>query len=248
MSDLSGFYTGNGAILATATDAKSGSTVTATINGITTTIQVARDLTVASGDVLVVQRIGSQWFALQRMFLAAPAAVENDPVPTPKPTAKTGTLTVSPRETRSWRPTWGWRADTTDVYQGEWGSNGNHKGTAFYGTKPQSIEGATVTKATIQVKRVSAGTYAAQPTTMWLVTEAFKPSGAPTLTSSTSGPSLAVGSKTTFTIPNSWAQAMVDGTAGGLAFYEADGSPYVRFAGRGSWSPAFTLTITWQRG
>ncbi|MEE3918179.1 hypothetical protein V2I01_04775 [Micromonospora sp. BRA006-A] len=41
---------------------------------------------------------------------------------------------------------------------------------------------------------------------------------------------------------------MVDGTAGGLAVYDSSGSPYVRFAGRGSWSPAFTLAISWRRG
>ncbi|WP_409074062.1 hypothetical protein [Micromonospora chalcea] len=236
------------ALLATATAAKSGSTVTANVNGVITVVQVARDLTVASGDVLVVQRIGRLWFALGRGFTAAPAAPENDSPPDPKPVVTTGSLVISPVETRSYRPTWGWRTDNDDVYQGEYGSNGNHTGAVFYGTKPRSLDGATVVQATVKVKRISAGTYAAQSTTMRLMTQAAKPSGAPTLGSSTSGPSLAVGASTTFAIPNSWAQAMVDGTAGGLAFFDSDGSPYVRFAGRGTWSPAFTLTISWQRG
>lgn len=234
-------------LLATATAAKSGSTVTATVNGVTTTVQVARDLTVASGDVLLVEKVGAQWFAYARVFAAAPAAPDNDTPPPPKPTVTTGTLVVAPVETRSYRPSYGWRTDNTDVYQGQYGGWGNHTGAVFYGAKPRSLAGATVTAATIRVRRLSAGTYAAQSTTMRLVSEANRPSGAPSLGSSTSGPSLAVGGTATFAIPTSWAQAMVDGSAGGIAFYDSSGSPYVRFAGRGSWSPAFTLSITWQR-
>lgn len=235
------------AILATATAAKSGSTVTATVNGVDTTVQVARDLTVASGDVLIVERIGAQWFAYARVFAAAPVVVENDPPPPPKPTVVTGTLVVAPVETRSYRSS-GWRDDNTDVYQGSYGGWGNHTGAVFYGTKPRSLAGATVTRATVKVKRLSAGVYAPQTTTMRLMTNATRPGGAPTLTSTTTGPGLAVGDSTTYAVPTAWAQAMVDGTAGGLAFFDADGSPYVRFAGRGSWSPAFTLAISWRRG
>lgn len=236
-------------VFATATAAKAGSTVSVVINGITTTIQAARDLTVASGDVLIVEKIGGLWVAIGRAFVAAPSNVENERPPDPKPTVTTGSLVVSPVETRSYRPTYGWRDDNTDVYQGQYGGNGNHTGCVFYGSKPRSLEDATVTDAKIRVKRVSAGMYAAQPTTMRLMTNATRPGGAPTLTSSGSGPSLAVGStNNAFDVPTSWAQAMVDGTAGGLAFYDSSGSPYVRFAGRGSWSAAFTLTITWRRG
>lgn len=235
-------------MLVTATSAKSGSTVTAVVNGTSTTVQVARDLTVASGDVLFVERVGSQWFALCRVFAAAPTAPNNDAAPDPKPTSTTGALVVAPKETRSYRSTYGWRTDNADVYQGEYGGWGNHIGCAFYGTKPRSLAGATVTKATVRVKRLSAGTYAAQATTLRLVAEASRPSGSPTLGASTTGPSLAVGDSVTFTIPTSWAQQLVDGAAGGLALYESGGSPYVRTAGRGSWSPAWTLTINWQRG
>ncbi|MEV4384397.1 hypothetical protein AB0J68_01510 [Micromonospora sp. NPDC049580] len=236
-------------LLATATAAKSGSTVTAIVNGTETVVQVARDLTVAAGDVLLVERIGSQWFAVIRAFAAAAPPVEEQVrPPDPKPAVVTGTLVVSPVETRSYRPSYGWRTDNDDVYQGQYGGWGNHTGAVFYGSKPRSLSGATVTDAKIRVKRLSAGTYAAQSTTLRLVTQATRPGGAPSLGSSTSGPSLAVGSTSTFTIPDSWAQAMVNGTAGGLAIYDSGGSPYVRLAGRGSWSPAFTLTISWRRG
>lgn len=257
MGDLAGVKTslsGIGALLATAMTAKSGSTVTASINSVTVTVQVARDLSVAQGDVLVVQRIGSQWVAIQRLYEAAPAAPEapsNPVAPTPKPTIKTGTLVISPVETRSYRPSFGWRTDNTDVYQGEWGGWGNHRGCAFYGSKPRTLAGATVTDAKIKVKRPSGtgSTYAAASTTLWLVTQSTRPAGAPTLTSDTTGPRIKAGATDLdFDIPNSWAQAMVNGTAGGLALFESDGSPYLIFAGRGQWSPSFTLTIRWQRG
>jgi hypothetical protein len=235
-------------ILARATAAKTGSTTTAVISGTLTTIQVARDLTVAAGDMLLVIRVGASWFATSRHYATAPAdQPDTQAPPDPKPATVTGRLVIPPVETRSYR-SGGWRTDTTDVYQGAYGGNGNHTGAVFYGGKPRSLAGATVTQAGIRVRRESGGAYAARATTMRLMTNSTRPGGAPSLGSSTSGPSLKVGQTTQgFTIPDSWAQAMVDGSAGGLAFYQADGSPYVIFAGRGTWSPAFTLTIAWKR-
>lgn len=236
-------------LLATATAAKSGSTVTATVNGIETLVQVARDLSVAAGDVLVIHRFGAQWFATARVFATAPASVDPIAPPNPKPTIITGSTVISPVETRSYRSSYGWRADNTDVYHGQYGGWGNHTGCAFYGTKPRSLAGATVTGATIKVARPSGtgSTYAAVGTTMRLMTNATRPSGAPTLGSTASGPAIKAGTSTTFAIPDSWAQAMVDGTAGGLAFYDSDGSPYIIFSGKGRWSAAFTMTIYWSK-
>jgi hypothetical protein len=237
-------------ILATATAAKSGSTVTANVNGTVTTVQVARDLTVASGDVLLVDRVGSEWFAVARVFPASVTTpIENDPPPDPKPAVVTGTTSISPVETRSYR-SGSWRRDNDKVYQGQYGGNGNHTGAVFYGAKPRSLAGATVLSASIRVRRPNeGGANAPQATTMRLMTNATRPGGAPTLTSSTSGPSLRRGTTdASFNIPVSWAQAMVDGTAGGLAFFESDGSPYVILAGRGDYGPAFTMTIRWSRG
>lgn len=241
------------AIMATAITAKSGNTVTATVNGVDTQVQVARDLAVLLGDVLLVERVGAQWFAYARLFSAVDpttyAPPSNETAPPPKPATTTGSLVTSPVETRSYRNS-AWRTDNDTVYQGQFGGGGNHKGCVFYGTKPRSLAGATVTGATIRVKRPTntGSTYGVAGSTLWLMTQATKPAGAPTLTSTTAGPTIAAGVETTFTIPTSWAQSMVDGTAGGLAFYDADGSPYLKFAGRGDWSPAFTLTIAWKRG
>lgn len=236
-----------GTRVGTATAAKSGDTVTVAINGTVTTVRVARDLAVAAGDVILINLYGALWVATGRLFPAAPGAIDPGAPPDPKPPAQSGTLVVPPVETRSYR-NGAWRTDNSNVYQGEYGGGGLHTGAVFYGAAPRSLAGATVTAASVQVRRQQGGAFAAQATTMRLVTQATRPAGAPTLGASTSGPSLAVGAtQSAFTLPTSWAQAMVDGTAGGIGFFDADGSPYVIFAGTGAWSPAWTMTIDWTR-
>jgi hypothetical protein len=239
------------AVRAIAVTDKAGNLCTADLAGVITTIEVARDLTVVAGDALLVLKYGGRdaWCAVQRLGTAAPAAPDVPPPapPAPKPAAA-GRLVVPAYQTGSYR-SGKWRTDNDDVYQGQYGGNGNNTGAVFYGTKPTSLSGATVTGATIRVWRPDAGgANSAQGTTMRLVTQDRKPAGAPTLTSSTSGPSLRRGQTVSaFTIPTSWAQAMVDGTAGGLGFFDSDGSPYVILAGRGRSAASFTMTISWSR-
>lgn len=252
MTDLSGVRTslaGIRTVLGVAQAAKVGSTIQVDINGTITTIQAVRDITFAANDVVLIERVGSQWFATGRVYTAAPTpSPDNDPPPPPKPVTVYGTLTVPPVETRSYRDG-RWRTDDDDVRQGQYGGYGNHTGAVFYGSKPLSLDGATVLGATLRVRRNRGGAYAATGTTMRLMTQRTKPAGSATLTSTSSGPSLRVDqTDDSFDLPTAWVQAMVDGTAGGLAFFDGDGSPYVVFAGRGSWSPAFTLTIRWRRG
>lgn len=232
---------------AIAVTAKSGSTCSADIGGETVTIDVARDLTVAAGDALLVVRAGAAWFAIARYATAAPGAVTTPSAPRPV-APQTGRMVITPVETRS-RQGSRWRSDNDDVYQGSYGSSSNHVGCAFYGRKAATVAGATCTGAAIKVRRLDkGGSNAAQDTTLRLVTERFRPSGAPTLTSTADGPNLRRGQTDTYVeIPTSWGQEMLDGTSGGIALYEADGSPYVIYAGRGSWSAAFTLTISWAR-
>ncbi len=240
-----------GALKATASSAKTGSTCTADIGGQAVTIEVARDLSVSSGDGLLVIRSGDTWYAFARTGTAAPAVPDTPPPPPPpsKPTVVTGKLIVTPYETRS-RQGSRWRTDTDDVYQGQYGGNGNHIGCVFYGSKLRSLAGATVTSAYTRIRRLDkGGTNAAQDTTLRLVAERFRPSGAPTLGSTADGPNLRRGeTQNGVQITTAWVQAMVDGTAGGLAVYESDGSPYVILAGRGAWSAAWTLTVYWRRG
>lgn len=235
-------------IAAYANAAKSGETVDVWINGVIVTVKCARDITPSQFDLLLIVRNGMYWVAVARLGTAAvtPPTGQGG-APDPRPPVTYGTSTFGPVETRSYRSL-GWRTDNDDVYQGQYGGNGNHTGCAFYGSGPRSLAGATVTSAYIQVRRKNGGGItAAQGTTLRLVTQTTRPAGAPTLTSSTGGPSLAWGQVQAFGIPISWAQSMVDGTAGGLALFVSGGSPYVIFDGRGSYGPSFSLTIQWQR-
>lgn len=244
---------GVGAVPGLAKSSVSGGVATVAVSGTSVVALAPRGLTLAVNDPVLLLRSASRWYIVARYYAAAATVGEEDVVtpPAPNPTTTTGTLVCAPVETRSYRPAGpgpDWRTDTTDTLQGEYGGLGNNTGCAFYGTKPRSLVGAVVTSATIRVRRVSAGDYAVRTSTLRLVTQATRPSGAPTLTSSTTGPALAVNtSDLDFVVPDAWAQAMVDGTAGGLAVYESDGSPYMRFAGRGSWSGAWALTIKWRR-
>lgn len=243
---LSGVPSGTGI----ATGAKSSGLLTVTVGGVAIVMQAARDVTFAAGDRVAVIKANGVWVAVCRLDTAAAAdQPDNPPPPPPKPVTVTGSTTFSPVETRSYRTVFGgWRTDTADVYQGQYGGNGNHTGCAFYGNGPHSLSGATVTSASVKLKRqASGGVTAAQDTTFWLLSQKTRPSGAPTRGSSTDGPNLKWGQTTTFTIPTSWAQDMVDGNSGGLAIFESDGAPYVILEGRGSYKPSFQLTIKWRR-
>jgi hypothetical protein len=230
--------------------AKASGLVTVTVYGVDVVMNAPRDTTYAAGDRVVFHRVGALWVAGDRLDTAATGGSGDSPNPVPpppKPVTTTGTKTFTPVETRS-RQASKWRTDNDDVYQGQYGGQGNHVGCAFYGSGPRSLAGATATGASVKLRRKrGGGITAAQDTTFWLLSEKTRPSGAPTRGSSTDGPNLAWGQSTTFTIPTSWAQAMIDGSAGGLAIYESDGSPYVILDGRGAYSASFQLTIKWSR-
>jgi hypothetical protein len=230
-------------------------TFSVTVNGTTVLARASRDLTVAIGDIVLCTRINNQVLAFSRLFQAAPAAPDTEqtsPPPKPQPDVVTGSTVLAASFTGSYRNTGyvGWRTDNDSVYQGEYGSNGRHVGVALYGNSPRSLAGVEVLSASIRAKRLQGGDFAKRQTTLRMVTNKTKPSGAPTFYTATdaNGPNLAVNtSDTTIAIPAAFAQALVDGNAGGLAIYVAGGSPYVKLAGRSDWSQAFTLTIKWKR-
>jgi len=249
MSDFSGTrvsLTGVGATVGTATTVKTGSVASFNVQGAIVQLEVARDLTIAIGDVCLVQRVGSQWTVLQRLYAAAPADPGNPVLPNPQPPTVDGVLLVPAVETRSYRNEWITAHD--DTLQGDFAGAGNYTGAAFYGSAARSLDGATITDATLLVRRKgSGGLPAAQTATLRLVTESTRPAGAPTLTSSATGPSLAWGEQAAFPVPTSWIDELAAGTAGGLAIFDGDGSPYMALDGRGALPSAWTLTISWTR-
>lgn len=253
MSDAAGNRTSLDGVtsgIGIAAGAKASGLITVTVGGISVSMNAARDVTFAAGDRVLFVKAGGVWVVTTRLDTAATGGDPDNPSPVPpppKPSTVTGSKTFTPVETRS-RQGSKWRTDNDDVYQGQYGGQGNHIGSAFYGNGPRSLSGATVTSAYVQLRRRSAGGItAAQDTTLRLMVEKTRPSGAPTLGSSTDGPNLRWGQATRFQIPTSWAQAMVDSTAGGLAIYESDGAPYVILDGRGRYSASFQLTINWSR-
>ena len=256
---------GKGVLRGTAaSDASSGACLV-TVGGITVTARTATGLTVAVGDILLLARQGSTYYVIN-VIPAAPTSTPTAPAvpdaqppdtgdapPAPKPTTTTGTLTCVPTSTACYRDG-SWRSDgdptnSFDLYQGRYSGSsfGRNTGAAFYGSKPHTLNGATCTKATLRLKRLSAGDYSARAVTLRLITQTSRPSGAPTLNESTAGPALTIGSTSTFTLPDSWGQALIDGSRGGIGINVSSDSPYIHLAGRNSWSAAMTLTIYWRR-
>jgi hypothetical protein len=236
--------------IAIAQGAKSSGLLSVAVAGQVISVQAARDVTFSNLDRVILVKADGIWVAVARLDTGATqdTTQTNPPPVKPKPTVTTGSKTFTPVETRSYQGS-KWRTDNDNVYQGEYGGQGNHVGCAFYGSGPRSLAGATVTKATVKLRRASkGGITAAQDTTFWLLSNKTRPSGAPSRGSTTDGPNLRWGASTTFTIPTSWAQSMVDGSAGGLAIFESDGSPYVILDGRGSYGASFAMTVYWRRG
>lgn len=236
---------------AVAVTASSGAACTATINGVDVVVSLARDLTVAAGDVLLVHRVVDRYVGCCRLFTTAPTPPEPDPdalvVPDPNAALVTGRTVIMPTFTGTYRDGV-WLTSTTDTLQGEQGGYGNATGVAVYGVKPSTLDGATVLQATVRLTRLHGGPPGPAGTTLWLVTETDQPAGAPTLTSTTAGPALdRAETGDAFEVPASWVQAMADGTAGGLAVHDTDGDPYLRLAGRGTDPAAWMLVVDWER-
>ena len=262
---------GQGTLDGTAVTASASGACLATIGGIQVTVRTVNALTVSIGDKLLIIRHGSTYYAIAAYTGAPalpptppavgdpPAVSPGDPAPAPKPVVTTGSLVCTPVATSTWRDS-GWRTDigsstSADTYQGRYGGSslGRNSGFAFYGSKPRSLSGATVTQATVRLRRLSSGDYGQRSPTMRLVTESTRPGSFPTLNETTTGPALGVQgqvspSDATFNLPTSWGQAMVDGTRGGLCINIGADDPYIRLAGRASWSAAWTLTLYWRRG
>jgi hypothetical protein len=234
-----------------------GTIITAAVSGVAVvdigtaqiSVNVLRGLTPAVGDVVLVARRGSSRWLIGILGTAAPAApVEvNDAPPPPVPVVQTGTSVFKPTSTGSYR-SGKWRTDTDNVIQGYWAysTQAENKGAAFYGRGPNSLSGATCTKVTVKLRRVKAGEYGGRRPTLRLISTSTR-SGSPSFGSSTTGPSMAVDTSTTFTLPTSWGQALIDGTAGGIGIDAGGRDPYIVLNGRSSWSSAFVLSISWKR-
>ncbi|MFJ4551102.1 hypothetical protein ACIP4X_18055 [Streptomyces sp. NPDC088817] len=261
---------GHGTLVALAATASASGACLADVAGIRVTVRVPPHLTIAAQQNILILRRGSAYWAIA-VLPAAPAVPppppppddsppvdRGDPAPAPKPVVTTGTLVCPPVATSTWRDG-KWRTDigsstSTDTYQGRYSGSGfgRNSGFAFYGSKPRSLAGATVTKATVKLRRLTSGDYARRTPTLRLVTQPTRPGSFPTVNETTAGPALGAQGQvspweTTFELPTSWGQSMVNGSRGGLCITVASDDPYIRLAGRDSWSAAWTLTLYWRR-
>lgn len=234
--------------------AVSGQTVMVKFAGAVIKCRTLRSVTTAAGDIVLCARLGLELVVVEKMFDAPRGTDPSDPgssfPPNPWKSVQTGKSTFRPIETRSYRDSLGWRKDTDDTLQGDWGGN-NHKGCAFYGNGPSSLGGAEVLNAWVKVKRQSGSSWSThEATTLKRFPEKKRPSGDTDVSfigGTATGPRLSQGESEDFQLPDSWGQELVDGTAGGLAIHTNTNDPKARLEGRGSWSPAWTLIIEWRR-
>lgn len=167
-----------------------------------------------------------------------PVPDPEEPDETSPPTPTTTTVRLSPKATGTTRGG-SVRPDTSDLYQGDWTGRGINSGMAVY--KARQLTG-TVTACSVRIKRLDAGVYAAQSPTLRLMTQNSLV-GSPTWQDSQSGPAMKVGDVRTVTLPDSWGQALINGTAGGIGIHVAGSSPYVRLAGKAAGFMTVTLKI-----
>lgn len=171
-------------------------------------------------------------------------------------------ITVYATSSGSYRLGYGgmWRNDGDEVYQGDWTGNDNHRGLYFYGTdiySKLSTGGVvrTPTKVTIYLKRLntSHGNNTGVGINLRGHVYQTKPSGDPVggLTNEGSDGDdivfLSRGEAATVTVPSSWYNNIVDGTAStrieGFGVYGSTTSDYAVMYGRGDSSSYGKLTI-----
>ena len=196
--------------------------------------------------VQVMKRDPSSWLVLGSIRTAnattqlfsrswgVPWSVMPDPVAVG---AGSGTLTINPIGTGSWRSADGWSA--VAPYQGAWNAQlGLLRGCYFYGSQVAGIAGRTCTSLTIRLHRShgpgAGGVGSGGAVRQWIAPHGnpTQPSGPPTFTagainvgSLTAPDDLQVG---TFVLPVRWGQALIDGSSRGLGHLSASAGDYQR--------------------
>ena len=143
-----------------------------------------------------------------KVIVAENTSINNSSVQTPTTTAPTTSTTKTVTYKSNYGDTYrssvynSWKKDNT-VRQGDYGY-GDCSGLWFFGDKFSDLKGKTINKVTIKITRQSGGSYAAVGLVVRTHNYGVRPSGAPTLSSSSYGTlSLATGETGTLTITNS---------------------------------------------
>ncbi|SHI89210.1 phage minor structural protein, N-terminal region [Clostridium amylolyticum] len=77
----------------------------------------------------------------------------------PPPTTQNHTTRWDTNQTKSWRDNWGWRSDNRYIYQGQYGSNGVHRGFMYFDSASirGALSGATINNVYLYLARRSSG-------------------------------------------------------------------------------------------
>jgi hypothetical protein len=228
--------------------------VAVTVAGLTVNCLADRGVTTAAGDIVYGRRMNGYLLVEGRMYGAAPAgSTELNSYPPGEDALRFGKGVLRPYQTATYFVGSGWRTSSDDVYQGEYGPSDtrNRRGCIFYDKRPRAFKGVTVTSATMKVKRLEGGRPDSirRHATFRQVSEIHRPqvNNATLQADTTSGPYLRQGDSTDWAIPTSWVDDLISGNCGGFCIWTTDGDPYIKLAGRSSWSPAFTITFNWKR-
>jgi hypothetical protein len=196
-----------------------------------------------AGDVVLVLRAGSAGWVLGA-FGPQPGS-PTPPKPVTPPSNISGTATFLPNYTGSYRAG-AWRTDTSSLYQGDYTGRGINTGGAYYGFQAKGLAGSTVGGVSVAITRGDGGAGSAQAPTLVLLGNAG-PSAAPNVLASQAGPAIAIGARATVTLPNSWGDQLIAGTADGIGIYVNATTPYIQVLGRNADASAVALTINWSK-
>ena len=158
------------------------------------------------------------------------------------PTTTQYTASYATTSTKSWRDNWGWRTDTSDLYQGVYGSNGTHRGMMIFNSAAirTALSGATINGCKLYLKRNSSGgSSSAMPVTLY--GHVYDATGGGTTLSVNYGVigSWSWGQSKYVTIPIAVATALKSGAIHGLAIYSTGN--YAIF------NPSATFQVTYTK-
>lgn len=164
--------------------------------------------------------------------------------PPPPPSYVQRSKVALPRQADTYRG--GWRG-VPDLYQGDYTGRGLNFGAAFYGSQLQGLRAITslARSATLTIRRLEGGSYAAQAPTFKLLQQSAKPGGAPTVRATAAGPAVAVGRTATWALPTAWLDELLAGTSGGLGIQVGTASPYIHLAGPSSAANGMALSVSY---
>lgn len=163
-----------------------------------------------------------------------------------------GTTTVRPTTTGSWRKGDGW-GSRDFLGQGYYPSSswlGSYQGAAFYGSGAFNfLKGRTVTRVRIYLKRnTGSGVFGGQTVYIWTHKNATRPSGGPYWlgTKALATPSMAVGDTLVYDLPVSVGAQLASGYARGFGLHHDSTSQYLQMTGLSGYSDSFRLDISWR--